>query len=764
MKCFVHASSRLLALATAILAASCFALAISAKAVPRTTHVADCAITLVRQGIPRYSIVVSPDAAPATRHAAAELDRFLLEIGAAGKNLAVKPDVKIFVGQSDQLARTMPNLKMPEVGDEGYIIRTSGKNVAILGGAPLGTLNGVYGLLGRYFGCRWFTSTVSRIPKRDVVALPTIDIRDAPAFRDWRHVHGFQMLQDQDLAARNRVNSTARGEAHGGQAPWAYAHTFHTLVQPESYFAEHPEYFALVGGKRNQAAQLCLSNPQVLDIVVQAILDDKGANASKKVFTVCPMDCQPWCECDECRKTDAREGGPGGTVHWFVNQVAERVAAKHPDVSIMGLAYMYYIDPPKTPMRPNVIIQLCVPSLVGGCGVHPVEECEVMQGFRELVEAWGRKSSRLWIWYYSTNFLDYFMPYPNLYAIRDNYQFYLRNKVTGVFMQGTYDDPSAEEELRSYLAARLMWNPMLDTDAVIDEFLRALYGKAAGPIKQYIKLMKSVADQPGVHMPNYILLHESSLFTPYIVAKADVLLDEAYRLADSPVIRDRVKYFRLNANYLKMKMAHGMIPSQPGRLDEATYDDMKRVVEAHRIKYTREGQVSISELFNTMNVVGEPLNRWWQLGPLPAVSENVSEVLAAPAPVFDLDKEFIGSDGKPAKWTRRHLEGKTLNFNADTPGRLLKDVVYAVAKVWSPEDMTTKLSMSTTCVGFQAFVNGKSAIQRAFASGMIIPDIWVETVELKKGVNVIMIQMRCTGGWQAMVRLDDPRGVLRNDY
>ena len=730
----------------------------------------DSPLVLVDKGAIRYGLVVAPDAAPATKYAAQELDRFLREIGSTDdKTTPVKTAVRIFIGPGGELAKAFPDLKTAGLGDEEYIIRTAGDTLAIVGGSPRGTMNGVYGLLEDQFGCRWFNGAVSHIPRRERVTLPALDRREGPAFVHLRYAFEFDAIQNKEWAARNRINTTIHDAKLGGPGHWygGTAHTFHAQVPPDKYFATHPEYYALIGGQRNKAAQLCLSNPQVLDLVVQSVMDDAKAHPDKRVFTVCPMDDYSICQCPECKKLDAREGGVSGTVMWFVNQVAERVGKQNPDLFILGLAYNYYIDPPKDHMQPNVIIQLCVPSLTTGCGVHPVEKCEKMQDFRKLVEAWSKKSDRLWLWYYCTNFMDYFMPLPNIYPIGENYKFYLKNHVTGVFMQDTYDTPSAEGELRAYVCAKLMWNPERDVNTIVNEYLKGVYGKAAAPIKRYVDLIHALVNRPGVHMLDYTHLFETPLFTQEALDEAAALFAEAEKLAESPEIRERVQYMGLPVTYVRIKAAHGLVPGLTAKVGEADYALVKRMVETHKLLYTREGQVPITQLMNTLKVCGAPLKYWWQLGPLPAVSQDLNVLLKEPAPPFDLKKEFTGSDGKPVRWTKRPAEGMVLNFNRDMPGRLNKDVVYAMAHIWAPEDMTVPLSLDTISMGFNVFVNGESVWAVQFGSGaFIVPDYWLISVKLKKGMNEIMVMMRNSGEgwWQAMIRLDNPKGLLKNDY
>lgn len=78
-----------------------------------------------------------------------------------------------------------------------------------------------------------------------------------------------------------------------GKSEWGYwVHTFGTLLDPREYGESHPEYFSFYDSTRHPGtipswdgtdvqpeAQLCLSNPDVLEIVcknLQAAIDKKS--------------------------------------------------------------------------------------------------------------------------------------------------------------------------------------------------------------------------------------------------------------------------------------------------------------------------------------------------------------------------------------------------------------------------------------------------------------------------------------------------------
>ncbi len=115
-----------------------------------------------------------------------------------------------------------------------------------------------------------------------------------------------------------------------------YVHTFNRLVPWETYFAEHPEYFAWMNGKRVKD-QLCPSRPEVLDIAVARLEAEMAAQPDRHVWSVSQNDNFSYCQCDLCRKVIEEEGSPSGPIIRFVNAVA----AHFPRQTISTLAYQY---------------------------------------------------------------------------------------------------------------------------------------------------------------------------------------------------------------------------------------------------------------------------------------------------------------------------------------------------------------------------------------------------------------------------------------
>jgi hypothetical protein len=529
------------------------------------------ALSLSDNGASPYRIVIAREASPSERYAAEELQRFLEQITGARLPIATDDtplgDHEIILGDNAHLRAAGGETDLAALGDEGYIIRTVPPHLIIAGGRLRGTMYGVYGFLEDHLGCRWFTPTLSHIPSMPSLELGPIEDRQVPAL-EYREVF-YQTALEGEWAARNRLNSSnaTLSEEQGGKiAYYPFVHTFFTLIPPEKYFKSHPEWFSLVDGQRTlvgryKRTQLCLTNEEMIRQAIATVKEWIRDHPEATIFSVSQNDGPGgWCECDNCAALEAREGGVhSAPIIYFVNRIAEAVAAEHPKVGIDTLAYSYSSQAPKNlkPL-PNVIIRLTT----GACGSHPIgdEKCTENAGLRDRIRDWFRLTRRIYIWDYIVNFRQYLLPFPNLGTLGANLQFFVDHGVRGVFEQGSGDVLHSDmAPLKAYLVAKLLWNPRRDPQPIVEEFLQAYYGPAAEPIGAYLAcLQEEVAgeDYRRYHMSPFQPSIDAGYLTPERLAEATRLFDEAERrVADDPELLLRVQVARLSIDYVKLSLA-----------------------------------------------------------------------------------------------------------------------------------------------------------------------------------------------------------------
>lgn len=462
-------------------------------------------LRIAEGGLAEAVIVVDAGASAPVRHAAEEAAFFLRQVTGAPFSVTHHADrdrANILVGPkaaryADQRFSTKT------LGRDGVVIRTVGNDLILAGPEPRGTLYAVYSFLEDQVGCRWWTSTASRIPDRPTLSLSALDVRYTPPIT-YRESYWFDAF-DGDWAVRNKCNGNGfrLDAAHGGKISYAgLVHTAYRLIPPDKYFKSHPEWFSLIDGKRTaEKGQLCLTNEDMRLELVSNLKTLLRAHPEAEITSVSQNDNFAQCECDRCKAVDEAEGSPSGTLLRFVNKVAADIEDEFPKITVSTLAYQYTRHPPRRARpRHNVIIRLCTIECSFG---RPLTD-ERNRSFGDDMVGWSKISERLYIWDYVTNFRHFLMPNPNLRVLGPNIRFFRDHHVTGIMEEGAY--PSAGTEmapLRAWVLAKLLWDPSRNDATLIQEFLKGYFQQAAGPIRAYLALVHDSAEAAGDYVGFY---------------------------------------------------------------------------------------------------------------------------------------------------------------------------------------------------------------------------------------------------------------------
>jgi hypothetical protein len=441
------------------------------------------------------------------------------------------------------------------LGDEGYAVAAKDKALYLFGGRTRGPINAVYALLEEDLGCRWYTKDANRIPQTPVlvfrpvprVFVPTLAIRDP----------FYNAAFDGTWSLHNRTNapSAVVPEEWGGHVNYAlFVHTFNTLLPPDKYFAEHPEYFMLGQDGKRSTQQLCTTNPDVISIVTESALRTLRENPNCEIISVSKNDGGGTCLCPNCKAIDDAEGSHSGALLNLVNKVAEGVEKEFPNVMVSTLAYLETIDPPKT-LRPrkNVAIQLCTDNCMWA---HPFTPAEQVEAFNKAMTGWAAIDCPIHIWDYCVNFSHYPAPMPNVDTIAANIRFFVAHNAKGVMEQGAYQGPGERDLLRSWVFAKLMWDPSPDAGALTRNFIWGYFGKAAPAIAEYNDLLdeagRTHAESLKAPKDGIRYSMNSEFLSKEFIDKANALYDRAESLADDDTVKQRVERDRLPILYVQV--------------------------------------------------------------------------------------------------------------------------------------------------------------------------------------------------------------------
>ena len=671
-------------------------------------------LTLATEGETDYVIVAPANATASETRAASELRLWLGEI--TGADFPVVPDTEparereLCIGRTNRVTDPARE-KESQAGEEGYAIVVQGERVFLLGAEPVGPMLAAFALLEEDLGVRWYEATAMAGPDWNARIRDMNAALDAPTWArgDCRVVRQTTLrarivprvsrpgtpLRELDFqiasmpwGLRNRLNSgwaTQYGQRwfmHGGGS----AHTFHWLVPPDKHFATHPEYYSLVGGKRQwENAQLCISNPEVAEVAARTAIEAlRPAAPRRRRLDVSAMDWAGHCQCDNCKAMERETGAWSGVLLTFVNRIAEMVEKEIPDATISTIAYWDSNRPPTSDVkaRHNVAVRYCLDW--GASFTWPyhsfydekLSEPPATPGNRwvEQRQSWARWreiSPRTQLWMYPSQYRHTYAPMPNIRSIAENIRFFSEQQAEAIYIQhGGSDKPA--ETLRNWVFAKLMWDPTLEVDALIQDFIWGYYGAAAPAVYEYHQLLWDYCarytdfgrERDWIHA-----IHDEGMFEHGFVAKARAVLSRAEASSDNDATRRRVELLKTGVVYVEaaklfMQMRDGQEPPDL-RHYSAVADELDELcarLDIHNLGFY-DGSRTISgaqEFLSEMRTVAEmrfdqhllPPEAW---GPW----------------VFRWDLE---DQGVAAEWFRADLEGagnwtavKVPAFLADTP-------------------------------------------------------------------------------------------------
>ncbi len=511
-------------------------------------------VFLVEQGQPRSEIVIAENSPRSTRLAAHELQMSIGKISGAKLSITSTPNVnvpvKIYVGASpyvEKLGITAEGLKhgayrivsgenwLALIGDDtdfkpiepwaknngdrqklqAHWAKASGlpygvpnggmyknrermpKELAKEDGEYLwafderGSYNAACGFL-RTLGMRWYLpgELGEVVPKMASIPLPSIDETVTPDFEIRQFSVRFGTVDEEVMRWAMRLGIR---QAYG----LMIAHGMHTMTHPDELKTQHPDWFALYGGKRDTQTgkrlnHLCYSNEELFDATVKWARAQFDVYDYKAVSIMPPDAYGSICQCELCEGKQIDEMGARGKLSnhvWdFANRVAREVAKTHPDKLISCCAYGANTLPPSNidKLEPNVQV-----VIVGGR--RPRNSLpEQREYVRTLRTNWLEKTDRPVIIFENYPFTGRGTYLPGFVARTNGESI---NATKGVsrgediwlsFPRNHDDRNMGFDHFQVYFTARMWWGGKdANVDALLDEYCHLFYGPAGAKMKVF---------------------------------------------------------------------------------------------------------------------------------------------------------------------------------------------------------------------------------------------------------------------------------------
>jgi len=512
---------------------------------------------LVVDGRPTAAIVTPAEPSAEIRFAAKQLQAYVEKMtGAVLPMHSIDQQIagnRIVLGRANRAEAA--DVAVPDnLGDEGYLIKTAGRDLFVVGGSDRGTLYGVCGLLEDHLGVRWYVPgdpLGECVPKRTNVILKHVDDLQKPSFSmRW-------IGRGSDWGIMNRQNGPGETLDAGFTIQPGIYHTQNRLLPHREYFGKCPEYFALVKGERSKdrSCKLCYSNPDVVREVARNMAEMLDAEPDIDLISFSPTDGQLWCECDGCRAMDEKgvpkDQSKSRRSLLFYNALAAELRKSHPEARILVGAYNVYNWPPRdATLKADPMLAVIITHYENYCMAHPVADpdCPPNARYVQLINRWEDLGCAIYYYeYYNKgNWSD--LPWPIVHSIKRDMPWYHQQGHQGVYTQFSEDNGWTLFPAY-YVAAKLIWNVDADVDALFNEMCDRLFGSAGPAMRDYYDVMeKSMADC-GQHFPGHGVTAGRWVFTDDVLDEMGRALRRAHELAGDELIRRRLAKIDLSYEY-----------------------------------------------------------------------------------------------------------------------------------------------------------------------------------------------------------------------
>jgi hypothetical protein len=430
---------------------------------------------LSKNGVATQKVIVSTNATERTRAAASTLADYLGRISGA----------KFVVGTGDGnsgiavgTASDFPALNLQKSFDpaeplrrEEFLLRSHDKGVLLIGATELAVEDAVWELLDRLGYRQFFPGETWEV----VPSTPSLSIAVNKTIKPDFHTRliwyghgmwGYNEKPYNDWMARNRALKAFELNT---------AHSYGYIIRTnKEVFEEHPEYLALIDGKRG-GSKFCLSNPDLRKFVVEKYaLEYFRKNPEADSVSLEPSDGGDWCECDQCKAM----GSISNRVVALANEAAVAINKEFPGKYVGMLAYNEHSPPPTIKVDPHVLIKVQTSFIRGGYTVD------------QLMQGWQKQGASIGVGeYYSVFAKDKSRPAAqmgsDLHHIKTAIPHFKENGAQ--FFMAESSDAWGAIGLGHYIAARLIWDSSQasNLDALIDDFLTKSFGPAKAPMSDF---------------------------------------------------------------------------------------------------------------------------------------------------------------------------------------------------------------------------------------------------------------------------------------
>ena len=469
---------------------------------------------------------------------------------------------------------------VPGAGDrwqtarQAYRITTEGDRIYLTAAEELGLHHAVFGLLEDHLGCHFYSIRTSyhghgvsryegpgfeTVPKQASLTVGNIDDLQEPAIPNRGLI--FKMGQFPWIL-KNRAVSPRGG---GTSSAMGGGHTMYSWIPPkdkkrgkrviyEGVFDEHPEFFPMTKeGERKPLMWnmgVCGTAEDLPEYLAQRIFDKIGdaPREVSRLYKIGQGDGFAGCHCEDCRELVHEKKSEIAPLVLMFNRTLDIVTEKYPNVEILTFAYFNTLEAPENmAIHDNLwlnVVSSARSKNSAGDQMGPILDNPANDDYARALKEWPRIApNRVTVWHWDT----YRAEWPSMFYVDDNVRYMAECGVYGINPQ-TCGGPWSQ--MLNWLYMKLSWDPSLDGDKLVRQYIEDVYSEAAAPhLYEYLRTGKQ-AYEDALHVPSAVRwsgwtrITMDKLFPESVRAEMVRLMDRALEAAEKHATKEQLAELR----------------------------------------------------------------------------------------------------------------------------------------------------------------------------------------------------------------------------
>ncbi len=420
-------------------------------------------LTINGNDIAKYTILYPENASEKTMKGVSELQKYI-EMS-CGVKLPSKE------GTSGEFAIILEEKTVVVEGSandniDNFSLKSEGNNIRITGSAERSIIYGCYDLIDDVIGWIYMSDFVGtdRYPH-----IPGAYEYVSP--REALDITGLDYTESSLISERHSSSSDDRGRSSVLKWVGGRCHTFVALgTKPDgtSFSVQHEN-------------QPCLTSEEVYEVMLANVLKLLNENPDGDIISISQNDNVGYCQCDNCKASDAKYGGPSGTLVAFLNKMAaDMEKAGFGDVLIHTFAYMYTEKAPENIKADSNIMVEFAP--INSCFAHTIDRGCNNPAYGSQMKKWAEVCDHIYYWDYLFCYSQHPSPFPYIHYdnLAANFRLIADMNTVGYYPCANYSLKWQLGSLRQYLVTQLMWDPYMseeEYDGHIKKFMEGYFGE-----------------------------------------------------------------------------------------------------------------------------------------------------------------------------------------------------------------------------------------------------------------------------------------------